>query len=121
VLVGDRIDIREVVQFQTNSAEILPVSFPLLTQVATVMADHPELLKVRVEGHTDSRGPDAYNLALSQRRADSVRAFLVQHGVAPERLDAMGYGETRPVDPREVPEAWEKNRRVQLTVTQRSD
>ena len=82
--------------FATNKDQILAKSFPTLTEVATVLNDNPWLKKIRVEGHTDDVGADDKNLDLSQRRADSVVRFLVEHGVAAERLEAKGYGETKP-------------------------
>lgn len=82
--------------FATNKDQILPKSFATLTEVATVLNDNPWLKKIRVEGHTDDVGADDKNLDLSQHRADSVVRFLVEHGVAAERLEAKGYGETKP-------------------------
>jgi OOP family OmpA-OmpF porin len=77
--------------------------------------------RVRIEGHTDNRGDDAYNLQLSQERAASVRAYLVKQGVAAKRLSSIGYGETQPLDPRETEEAWSQNRRVDFWVEARED
>ncbi len=121
VLVGDRIDIRESVYFDTAKATIQPVSFALLDEVAQILADHPELTKLTVEGHTDSRGSAAYNKDLSQRRADSVRGALVDRGIMGHRLQAVGYGEDKPLDAANNATAWEKNRRVDFFVTERSD
>jgi len=120
VVTAQRIELSELVYFDTNKATIRPESFVLLDQVASTLLDHPELARVRVEGHTDSRGSAAYNLDLSQRRADSVRDYLVERGVAPSRLEAVGFGETEPLDTRETPEAWAKNRRVDLFIIERA-
>ncbi len=117
----ERIDIRDTVYFDTAKATIQPRSFALLDDVASVLLDHPELLKVRIEGHTDSRGSADYNRRLSDARAKAVRSYLIGKGVEPERLEAIGYGEDRPVDPRNVPEAWEKNRRVDFFIVERAD
>ena len=81
-MVGERINLREKVQFATNRATIKPGSFPLLDEVATTMNDHPELLKIRIEGHTDERGSASYNLDLSERRAAAVLRYLTDRGVA---------------------------------------
>lgn len=118
---GDRIDLRETVQFATNSARILPASRPLLDEVVRIMNDHPEVEQVSIEGHTDSRGNDAFNLDLSQRRARSVLDYLVSKGISADRLTSEGFGETKPLDPAETPEAWTKNRRVELKVTKWGD
>lgn len=118
---AERIDIRDTVYFETAKAVIQKRSHSLLDDVASVLIDHPELLKVRIEGHTDSRGGADYNRRLSDARAKAVRQYLVDKGVDGARLDAIGYGEDRPVDPRETPEAWEKNRRVDFFIVERAD
>ncbi len=120
-LVGDRIDIRDSVYFDTGKASIQERSHGLLDEVASLLDAHPELQKLRIEGHTDSRGSATSNKTLSQARADAVLAYLVGKGVATERLVAVGYGEEKPLDPRNVAEAWEKNRRVDFFVEERSD
>ncbi len=118
VVTRDRIELKESVLFETNSAKIKPASDELLSQVAKVLADYPEIALLHVGGHTDSRGPDEYNLKLSNDRAASVRQWLVDHGIAESRITSQGYGETQPVDPRENSEAWAKNRRVEMTVAE---
>jgi len=111
--------ILEKIYFRVNSATIDRRSFPLLDQVAAVLNAHPEILKVRVEGHTDSRGADARNLSLSQRRVNSVMTYLVRKGVARGRLEAVGYGETRPVIPNAATEdEHEANRRVEFVIVE---
>jgi outer membrane protein OmpA-like peptidoglycan-associated protein len=114
---GDKILILEKVYFATNKDVILPRSFSLLTQVAAVLRANPQITKVRVEGHTDSQGNDASNLDLSQRRANTVRQRLVQEeGIAAERLEAVGYGESRPVDSNKTAKGRENNRRVEFII-----
>lgn len=115
-LTVDKIEIKGEVFFDTAKASIKPESFPLLDEVAQVMADHPEVLLLRVEGHTDSRGQDDYNLQLSKDRAASVLAYLVDRGVAAERLESEGFGETKPLVRGENEDAWSKNRRVDFFV-----
>lgn len=116
VLEGDRITLSESVKFATESAAILPGSTGLLDEVAALLRDNPAVERVRIEGHTDTRGSDGYNLELSLARAASVRTYLVSHGIPPERLRSEGFGERVPLDPREAPDAWAVNRRVDLFV-----
>ena len=73
---------------------------------------------VRIEGHADERGTTDYNLALGQRRSDSVKQYLVSNGVASSRVNTTSYGEERPVDPASNESAWAKNRRAELTATE---
>jgi outer membrane protein OmpA-like peptidoglycan-associated protein len=115
---GDRIVILEKVYFATNKDIILPRSFSLLQQVSAVLRANPHIEKVRVEGHTDSQGADAANQDLSQRRANKVLARLVQDGIEPGRLEAVGYGETLPVDTNKTAAGRENNRRVTFTILQ---
>ncbi|MBM7114307.1 tandem-95 repeat protein [Archangium primigenium] len=117
VIQGNKILILEKVYFATNKDVILPRSFNLLQQVAAVLRANPQIEKVRVEGHTDSQGSDAKNLDLSQRRANNVRRRLVeQEKIGAERLEATGYGETRPVDSNLTSKGRENNRRVEFTI-----
>lgn len=122
VMKKDKIEIREVVYFETNKAIIKPESFALLDEVAEIMKDHPELTKIRVEGHTDSRGNNTANKTLSQNRANSVRDYLVNKGVETTRLEAVGWGEEKLlVTPEKTDADRSKNRRVEFFVAERSD
>ncbi|WP_241759553.1 OmpA family protein [Pyxidicoccus parkwayensis] len=113
---GSRIVILDKVYFATGKDVILARSHPLLKQVASVLKANPQLQLVRVEGHTDDQGSDEKNLDLSQRRANNVRAFLVKEGILPVRLEAVGYGETKPVDTNETAKGRENNRRVEFNI-----
>jgi outer membrane protein OmpA-like peptidoglycan-associated protein len=116
-LRDDRIEIREKIQFEYNKATILEVSYSLLDEIADVINKNPHVKKIQIEGHASSEGNDAYNLRLSDQRAKAVMAYLVEKGhVAPDRLVAKGFGETRPLDPADTEEAREKNRRVEFNV-----
>jgi outer membrane protein OmpA-like peptidoglycan-associated protein len=108
------------VEFDFNSATIRPESFSILDQVALTLKANPQLSRVRVEGHTDDRGSDEYNRDLSQRRSESVMRYLVQKGVDAKRLEAIGYGEARPLIPEQTEEARAKNRRVEFTILDQS-
>lgn len=94
---GNEILILEKVHFATDSHIVRHTSLPILADVAQVLAHHPEIVRLRIEGHTDIRASDEYNRALSQHRVNSVTAFLVGLGIAPRRLEATGYGHTRPL------------------------
>lgn len=99
------------VQFDTNKSMIKPQYQAEINQVATYLNQHPEI-NVDVEGHTDSVGKDNLNQALSQRRAEAVRQALIAQGVAANRINAIGYGETRPIADNNTPSGREQNRRV---------
>jgi len=108
----DRIDIKDKVYFDTSQATIQARSNALLDQMAKVLGEHPEILKVVIEGHTDDRGPADFNRTLSQQRADAVRDYLVKKGVATDRLETQGFGPDRPVQPNTTSEGRAANRRV---------
>ncbi len=114
-ITDQRLEILENVFFQTNQAVIERRSYPLLENVATVLKGQPAI-RVRVEGHTDDRGNDAYNKKLSQRRADAVAKFLVGRGIDNGRLEAVGFGEEQPLGDNTTPEGRATNRRVVFTI-----
>lgn len=120
-LTREKIDIKDSVYFETAKAVIKVESFELLNEVAQIIMDHPELTKIRIEGHTDARGNANYNLELSKKRAASVRDYLIGRGVAPERLESEGFGKTRPLVQGNNEAAWSKNRRVDFFVVSRAD
>ena len=113
---GGKIEIEQKVFFETDKAVIQEQSFSLLSQVASVIKTHPEIRLVRVEGHTDAIGDAAANMALSKARADTVKMYLVSKGVSAERLDARGYGVTKPIADNNTAEGREKNRRVEFVI-----
>ena len=116
VLTRTKIEILDKVYFRTNRARLRRRSFPLLSNIANVLKVHPEILKVRIEGHTDDRGKDARNLELSQKRAKAVADFLIGKGVEPERVEAVGLGETAPVADNKTREGRAANRRVEFKI-----
>ncbi len=100
--------------FAVNSDVIRPESTPTLKEVSDMLTAHPEL-RISIEGHTDSDGDDASNLDLSKRRAAAVKAFLVgTYGIAADRLQTQGFGETKPVGDNGTLEGKAQNRRVEL-------
>jgi len=114
--VGEKLITLEGVNFNTDSAKLRSESESILDAAVKVLNEN-SVVHVRVEGHTDSRGSDEYNRKLSERRAQSVVAYLVSQGIDANRLSAIGYGESAPVAPNDTPENMYKNRRVELVVT----
>lgn len=103
------------VKFDFDKAVVKPNSYGDVKNLADFMAQYPAT-NVEVAGHTDSVGPDAYNQKLSQRRADAVKQVLVKDGVAPSRVTAVGYGESRPVADNATEAGRAVNRRVEASV-----
>lgn len=99
--------------FDYDKASLQKESLEQLEHVVTLLHDNPDLA-LEVQGHTDDQGSDDYNLELSQRRAETVRSFLLLFGVEESRLTAKGYGESKPVAPNDSDENRAKNRRVEL-------
>jgi outer membrane protein OmpA-like peptidoglycan-associated protein len=116
-VVGDKIVLDDRVHFYVNSFIIRKVSYPLLTRLGKLIADHPEYLHVSVEGHADERGPDNFNQKLSEDRARAVMEFLIKQGIAQDRLSSIGYGSTRPLVEKKSEYALLLNRRVEFTVS----
>ncbi len=78
-------------------------------------------LRIRVEGHTDERGSDEYNLALGQRRAAAAKRYLTQRGIADNRIEITSFGEERPLDPASNEDAWAQNRRAEFQIVAGGD
>ena len=120
VIEDSRLEILDKIYFNTDSAQLQRRSHAVLDSVAEVLRAHPEIRIVGVEGHTDWTGPSAYNMRLSQRRAESVVRYLVDEGgVSKDRFIAEGFGETQPL----VPDARTKmtlaqNRRVEFHIAE---
>ncbi|MCC6645115.1 MAG: OmpA family protein [Polyangiaceae bacterium] len=113
---GQQIVIMQQVQFETGKDVIKEESFGLLSQVAGVLVEHPDIVRLAVDGHTDDVGSEKNNLALSQRRAVSVLRWLVDHKVDARRLEARGFGPRRPLADNKTPEGRAKNRRVEFQI-----
>ncbi len=116
---AEKIEISEMVQFETDSSVIRDQSKPILNDVARIMKDHPEIELVRVEGHTDNIGTPEHNLALSRDRARSVKNYLVSQGVDANRLATEGYGLTKPIADNATEDGRYKNRRVEFLILKR--
>jgi len=103
------------VYFDTDSAHLKPTSITTLNHAVRVLKERSDI-HVEVAAHTDSRGSDAHNLALSERRAASVRSYLVKHGIDANRIASHGYGESQPIASNATTDGRSKNRRVELRV-----
>jgi outer membrane protein OmpA-like peptidoglycan-associated protein len=113
---NERLSLKDSVHFDTGKDTIKSESFKLLDQVAELLNAHAELKRIRIEGHTDNQGGRAYNQDLSSRRAHAVVRGLVQRGIAPERLEAQGYGFDLPITSNATALGRAKNRRVEFTI-----
>ncbi|UQA58635.1 OmpA family protein [Polyangium aurulentum] len=118
---GTQIVILQEVNFATGKDEIAKESYPLLEQIAAVLAQHPEIARLAVDGHTDNVGAEKKNIALSQRRAVAVVHWLVEHRVDARRLEARGFGPRRPIASNDKPEGRAKNRRVEFQILKKTD
>jgi len=116
VVTDQKIELKQTVYFATAKTQILPRSFALLNEVALVLKDRPKI-EVRIEGHTDSRGNDAYNMRLSNGRAASVRTYLIQRGIESSRMVSVGYGEDKPIASNRTRVGRAQNRRVDFFIT----
>jgi len=114
---GDRIVIDEMIQFEYDSAEILPVSHGILDDVVKVMQDNPNIEQVDIVGHTSSEGSVKHNNKLSTDRAASVMQYLVDHGIDAGRLTSQGKGPSEPIADNETEEGRIANRRVEFKIT----
>ncbi|KAK1548386.1 hypothetical protein Q3G72_001794 [Acer saccharum] len=117
-ITDDKIEIKETIYFKAGNAVIESRSHEVLDQVASVMRNFARVTKLRIEGHTDNTGDRKKNLRLSQDRAGAVRKYLVDHGVATKRLEAMGYGPDKPLASNKTAAGREKNRRVEFVIAQ---
>jgi peptidoglycan-associated lipoprotein len=106
----------DTVFFDTDAYTIRPDAADILAKQADWLGRYPAV-KIRVEGNCDERGPREYNFALGARRANSVRDFLVAHGVDGGRISTVSYGKERPIDPGDDENAWAKDRNGHTTIT----
>ncbi len=116
-----KIEILDKIYFETDKADIKPISFPLLDAIAATIKGNPQLQLIEIQGHADERASDDYNLQLTEARSQSVRKALEERGVEPERLRARGYGESKPLCTQHNETCWSQNRRVEFIIIRRSD
>jgi peptidoglycan-associated lipoprotein len=105
----------EDVFFDFDQSTLTPESHNLLQKKAAFLKKHPEV-QITIEGHCDQRGSSDYNLGLGQRRADGVKNYLQDLGIAGNRLATVSYGKEQPLDPGMNEAAWAKNRRAHLVI-----
>jgi peptidoglycan-associated lipoprotein len=105
------------IYFAFDSSDLLPEARQELEQLATWLG-RSKAATVRIEGHADQHGTAEYNLALGERRAQTIRAYLVRLGVTSERLSTISFGEERPAAPGDDETSWSKNRRGELVLGQ---
>jgi outer membrane protein OmpA-like peptidoglycan-associated protein len=115
-IVTEKIIITQKIHFEFNKSNIRPISFPILDDVVELLSKNPSIKKVEVGGHCDWIGGDAYNLRLSQKRAQSVVNYLTSKGIDSSRVSAKGFGESMPIADNNTTEGRAKNRRVEFTV-----
>ena len=110
-----RVTFESAILFDVNKADLKSTARDNITKVAGVLNEYPDT-DLTIEGHTDSQGSDSYNQTLSERRADAVKAFLMEQGVGSSRLRTKGYGELAPIASNDTPEGRSQNRRVEVKI-----
>ena len=112
--VGDKITLKNI-YFEMSKSDLLAASFSELDRVVTMMQDNPTLA-IRLEGHTDIVGDKELNLQLSQDRVKACQQYLVKKGIQSGRIEAVGYGDTRPIVTKGTDEDRKVNRRVEFLI-----
>ncbi len=111
--LGEGLATGNIVYFDYNSTEILDASLPLITAAAEALVANPTS-QLRLEGHADERGTREFNLALGERRAQTVRDLIMLQGVGGNQINIVSYGEEKPAVVGSGEESWQQNRRVEL-------
>ena len=119
-IAGNKITLRAPIYFEATKPVLKSESLPLLDQLAATLVADKKIALVEIQGHTDSRGNDEWNLQISEKRAKAIESYLVSKGVDAKRLRAKGYGETKPLDKHANAKAWAKNRRIDFVILQRT-
>src|SRR5690625_3262864 len=116
IVTESRIEIKEQIQFELNKYTITGSrSFEILRDVAKVL-ERNEHIRIRIEGHTDSQGKAAYNMKLSDGRANSVRQWLIDAGISPDRMTSVGRGQDHPIDTNSTAKGRQNKRRVEFHI-----
>lgn len=114
--VSARTTLLEMVHFDFDASDLRADDRAILDAKVPILQANPAVA-IRISGHTDERGSDEYNLALGQRRAAAVKAYLTQHGIAESRIETISYGEERPIAEGSDESAWSQNRRAEFEIT----
>ncbi len=114
-IVGDHLELNDTIHFATNEATIEQDSYQLLDRIAFVLKKSPDIVAVKIQGHTDDTGAPDFNQTLSEKRAKSVQAYLRGEGVT-QSLDTAGFGDTKPLCPEKTEECRYRNRRVEFII-----
>ena len=114
IIVGDKITLKNI-YFEVSKSDLLPASFAELNKLVTMMEDNP-LMEIRLDGHTDVVGDPEANLELSQERVDACETYMVRKGIPSARIQAVGYGDTKPIVKKGTDEERKVNRRVEFVV-----
>lgn len=115
-LTGERAALTQAIHFEFDRSEILAADRQVLDRKASVLGSNTPI-RIRVEGNTDERGSDEYNLALGMRRAAAAKQYLVEHGINASRIETISYGEERPNCQGHDENCWSQNRRDEFVVT----
>jgi peptidoglycan-associated lipoprotein len=107
--------VNENIHFAFDSALLSDRAQQILNSKADYLRTNPDIM-ITIEGHCDDRGTDAYNIALGERRAESVKSFLVDLGIGTNRLNTVSYGEDRPIAIGHDEDSWAENRRAQFVI-----
>jgi outer membrane protein OmpA-like peptidoglycan-associated protein len=118
-VINGRVVLDYNVLYATNRARVRSRARLVLQAVVELWRQHPEWQRIDVEGHADKRGPAKFNMVLSRERANRVRSLLVKYGFPEKQIHARGYGSTRPREEGDTPEAYRRNRRVELVIRER--
>ncbi len=113
---GIKVEFNEKILFAFSKSDLSDSAKLNLNNLATVLKNNPNT-NIEIQGHTDSRGTEEYNMGLSLRRANAVRDYLISQGIDPARMTVKGYGETAPAYSNETPEGMAQNRRVEFLIT----
>lgn len=113
---GIKVEFNEKILFAFSKSDLSDSAKLNLDKLATALKNYPNT-NIEIQGHTDSRGTDDYNMGLSLRRANSVRDYLVSQGIDGSRMTVKGYGESAPAYSNDTPEGMAQNRRVEFLIT----
>jgi OOP family OmpA-OmpF porin len=116
IIENGRVVLKQAIAFKVSSDEILPQSNLILTATANVLRDASMVKKLRIEAHTDNVGTPDGNMTLSQQRAEAIMRRLTEQGIDASRLEAQGFGDTRPLDDNRTPAGRAKNRRIDFVI-----